>query len=211
MSTISRNGGLASTPVQDLLQALGSPQETTAAGTAAALTAAMAASLVSKVARDARHSWDDAGGVVAAAESLRAQFVAMADGNERAYQHARAILVRTEPARTAHGGPTGPGAAPLSPEQREVERSKALLQAASVPAAICELAAQVAHLAHDAETHTLPDHRADARAAAHLAVAAAAAAAHLVTINRLLGPDDPMVLEAQEAARECAAVLEARR
>lgn len=204
MSAISRNGGLAGASVQELLRALGAPQETTAAGTAAALTAALAASLVSKVARDARTRWEDAGGAIAAAEAARAQLVALADGNEKAYQHARAVLVRTDPARSAHGGPTGPGAAPLVGEARDSERAKALLDAAGVPAAIAELAAQVAILAADAGANARPDHRADARSAALLAAGAAAAAAHLVEINRLLTADHPLVSAAREAAQAAA-------
>jgi formiminotetrahydrofolate cyclodeaminase len=198
---------MGATPLQDVLVTLGHPQGAAASGTAAALTAAIAASLLTRVARATRPAWDEAGGIVAASVSAGAQLLALADENVDAYRYARATLVRTEPTRSALGGPTGPGARPLEGGEETQARSDALLESAAVPAAIADLAAHVAALACDLEPHAPPDQRPDARVAARLAAGACAGAAHLVSINRLLEPEHPLVTGAQEAVRSATAAL----
>ena len=80
------------------------------AGAVAALTAAMAASVVRAVAQ-ASSAWPDAPGVAAQANALRARLIALAETNTEAYR--RALRTIADP-----GG--------IAPEQRDFHVGQAL-------------------------------------------------------------------------------------
>lgn len=194
---------LAGSRVLELLDALAAPQHVAGGGPAAAICAAMAAAIVTKVARASRREWVDAGGVAAQAVALRAQALSLASSDAAAYGRARSVLVRTEPTRSAYGGPTGPGAVPIPDEERTATRAAALGDACDVPLAIAEIAAEIVALASEAAR--VPDRplAADAHVAMTLAGAAARGAAELVEVKRMLTEDDPRRARARAAVAAC--------
>ena len=166
----------------DELLAGGSPAA--GSGVAAALVAAVSASLVREAARRS-----GALGAAAQAERLRRRALPLADANSRAYLEASARLAE------ANG---------------DFELGRALHRAAEVPLLIAGVAADVAALATHVAEHGDPSVRADAVGAAYLAEAAARCAAHLVEINLATGADDPLVRSARTlvaAASASAAAL----
>jgi len=172
-----------------------------AAGSAAALTVAVAAGLVAMVARASRDSWEDAEGAAAQAISLqeRASWLIREDAD--AWQQAFAAL-----------GGTGEGDA----AQRNFELERKLERAAAVPLEIGELGATVAELATLVAEFGEGPARADAVAAATLAAGATRAVAHLVEVNLGVREEDKrlaharaseqVALEAVERALESARV-----
>lgn len=189
--------------VSDVLEALAAPQDAAAGGPAAAICAAMAAALVAKVARASRAHWSEAGGVVAGALALRAQAAALAASDATVYRRARSVLLRTEPTRSSHGGPTGPGATPIPAQDRVAVRTEALARACEVPLAIAEVGAEIAALALQTALEAPDGLRPDAVVALALAGAATRSAAHLVEINRMVGADDPRLARARAAIGTC--------
>lgn len=184
-SPLARGG-----PLDRFLDELEAPAPSACGGTAAAVSAAMAASLVTMVARGSG-SWGDGAGIASQARSLRTRLMALGDEDAAAFAH---VL-------TTMRSPAG------SPAQRDFALGAALLGAAEVPLRIAEAAADVAELASLAAAHGAPQLRPDAAAAAAMAEAAAGAAAHLVDVNLATVPGDrhteraALLAEAAKVAR----------
>jgi formiminotetrahydrofolate cyclodeaminase len=77
---------------------------------------------------------------------------------------------------------------------------EALARAADIPLEIADHAENVSALAADAAARANPDLRADAAAAAALALGAAWAAAKLVEVNLAMHSEDPRLARAQQIA-----------
>jgi methenyltetrahydrofolate cyclohydrolase len=160
-------------------------------GVGAALTTALAAALVTLVARASSDTWAEADGIAAQATALRARAAELADADAAAFASASAGL-RQDPDLM--------GRPPLGP---------LLEQAADVPLRIAMAAADVAELAVLAARRGAPDRRADAVAAAALAEGAARTAAVLVDVNLATTPDDARAGQAQQAVDAATAAREA--
>jgi formiminotetrahydrofolate cyclodeaminase len=167
-----------------LLEQIASAPLGPAGGSVAALTAAMAASVVAHVARRSVGVWPHARGAAAQAEALRIRGAPLAQLDADAYTNAVATL-------KAPPGERG--------EQRDFAIANALREAADIPLAIADCAADVSALAADVARHGTADHRADALVAAVLAHGATRAAAHLVAINLSMTPDDERLRQAGAA------------
>ncbi len=172
------------------LDELEAPAPSPCGGTAAATTAAMAAALVTMVARGSA-GWADGAGVASQARALRSRLTALGDDDAAAFEQ---VLVAMRD-RTGNS------------EQRDFALGTALLRAAEVPLRIAETAADVAELAAAAAAEGSPQLRPDATAAAALAEAATRAAAHLVEINLAIVPGDRL---SERAALLVAGAAEAR-
>lgn len=177
-------------PLDSFLDELEAPAPSACGGTAAALAGAMAAALVTMVARGSAN-WTDGPGIASQARSLRARLVAL--GNEDAAAFADVLTTMRE-----HQG---------TPEQRDFALGNALLRAAEVPLRIAEAAADVTELAALTAAEGAPKMRADASAAAALAEAATRAATHLVDVNLATVPGDR---HSERAAGLAAAAATAR-
>jgi formiminotetrahydrofolate cyclodeaminase len=182
--------GLLDQSVEALLDAIGSGEPLPASGTTAALVAAMAAGLVSKVARVSK-DWEDGQGVIAQARALRVRLTLLAQADTEAYGSALAAMRLPRE---------------LPQEQRDAILGRSLERAADVPLAIADAAADVAELAAVAaangKTRLVPD----AIAAAELADGAARAAALLVGVNLATGDGDARtLLAAQTVSRASSA------
>ena len=164
-----------------------------AAGSAAAVVAAMAAGLVGMAARFSQEHWEEARGVVAQAETLRARVTPLAEADAHAFEEVLAALRL----------PTQ-----LEPEVRNAAIANALGRAADIPLAIARDAADVALLAALVAENGNANLRADAVAGALLAEAAAKAAAHLVAINLGTTERDERVARAREHVAAAAAAAE---
>ncbi len=151
----------------EFLDELEAPAPSRSGGTAAATAGAMAAALVTMVAR-ASTDWADGPGVAAQARALRERLLELGDADARAYA---AVL---EVMRSDGGSPTA---------QRDFALGQALVVAALLPLAIAETAADVAELAALATEHGKQALQPDAAVAAALAEAAAHSGAHLVEVN----------------------------
>jgi formiminotetrahydrofolate cyclodeaminase len=165
-------------------------------GSAAALTVAFAARLVSMVARCST-SWEDASGVVAQARSIGERAVELAHTDGRAWDEALAALRDAE-------------AATADDPRRSFALERKLEAAAAAPLEIAELGADAAELAALAGEHCDGTYRADAAAAAALAAGGATAAAHLVRVNLGVRDTDPRLaraLASEQAAHDVAARL----
>jgi formiminotetrahydrofolate cyclodeaminase len=154
-------------------------------GSALAFTVAMAAALVRMSARASAESWDDAGGVAAQADALRARAAPLAQLDADVYDQALAVR---------------DGAAALPPEKRDWEIGKAFTAAAEPPLEIARVAADVAELALAVALSGEPRIRPDAVAAATLAAAVARAAVAIVEANLTALEGDTRVTEAEELA-----------
>lgn len=172
------------------LDALEAPAPSPCGGTAAAVSAAMAAALVAMVGRGSG-SWPEGAGIAAQATALRARLTALGADDASAFEH---VLV-TMRERTG------------TPEQRDFALGGALVKAAEVPLQIGEAAADVAELAAIAAVEGAPHLRPDAAAAAVMAEAAVRAATHLVEINLAVVPGD---CHSESAARLSTAAAAAR-
>ncbi len=168
-------------PVERFLDRIASAEPAPAGGSVAAVAVAMAAGLVAMAARLA-HEWPKAGEVVERAEALRSSLTTLALADDDAY--AKVIKALRLPA--------------ASPS-REAELAAALSDAADVPLAVAEAAAEVALLAALVAQEGNDRLRGDALMAAELAEAGARGAAELVAIN-LAGRDDPRVRRARDLA-----------
>jgi formiminotetrahydrofolate cyclodeaminase len=189
-------GALEQMPFSGVLDALEAPAPSPCGGSAAALAAAMAASLVTLVARRAR-DWPDAAGVAAQGSALRARLLRLADEDARAYAAAMEALA----AARESGG------------ERDRMLGLALERAADVPLAIAGAAADVTELAAAAARHGPAALRPDALTAVLLAEAACRSGARLVEVNLAMLPEDGRVVEARALTaavqRSSAAALEA--
>lgn len=168
-------------PVTALLERLASEAPTPGAGAVAALTAAMAAGLVSMVA-SASPAWSDGAAVAAQAQALRRRLAPLAAANAEAYRLALDSLAPSDD---------------LAPDVRSFEIVKALGRAADEPLRIAHAASDVVLLAAEAAHRGESALRPDAAVAAVLADGATRAAAHLVEINLTTTEDDERVVGAR--------------
>jgi formiminotetrahydrofolate cyclodeaminase len=150
------------------------------AGAVAALSAASAAALVELAARatDA-DDWPEARGAAAQAKRLRERLVPLARQDAEAYQAA---------------------VAKLRESGDDFALGEALALAADVPLEIADHAENVSALAAEAAQRATADVRADAAAAAALALGSAWAAAKLVEVNLAMRAEDPRLARAREIA-----------
>jgi formiminotetrahydrofolate cyclodeaminase len=171
-------GDLLDAPLRDFLDTLAGEGPAPAGGSAAALTVAMSAGLVAMVARASKGHWDEAGGVVGQAETLRARITPLAQADADAYVEAlRALRGREQ----------------LEERYRDQQLRAALERAAEIPLRIAEAGADLACLAALLVENGNPEVRADAAAAAVLAEGGTRAAAKLVAVNLAAPEGDPRV------------------
>jgi formiminotetrahydrofolate cyclodeaminase len=171
-------GDLLDAPLRDFLDMLAGEGPAPAGGSAAALTVAMSAGLVAMVARASKGHWDEAGGVVGQAETLRARITPLAQADADAYVEAlRALRGREQ----------------LEERYRDQQLRAALERAAEIPLRIAEAGADLACLAALLVENGNPEVRADAAAAAVLAEGGTRAAAKLVAVNLAAPEGDPRV------------------
>jgi formiminotetrahydrofolate cyclodeaminase len=169
---------LLDAPLRDFLDTLAGEGPAPAGGSAAALTVAMSAGLVAMVARASKGHWDEAGGVVGQAETLRARITPLAQADADAYVEAlRALRGREQ----------------LEERYRDQQLRAALERAAEVPLRIAEAGADLASLAALLVENGNPEVRADAAVAAVLAEGGTRAAAKLVAVNLAAYEGDPRV------------------
>jgi formiminotetrahydrofolate cyclodeaminase len=171
--------------VQGWLEELGERGPAPGGGSAAAITAAMAAALVGMAARLSAESWADAPGVCAQTAALRVRLAGLAQADSDAYSESLRVL------ESSHEIPA---------DRRDRELAAALDRAAQTPLAITETAGDVVTVAYQARERVEPKFQADVDAAAALAAAAAHAAARLVEVNLSATRNDPRVAQAREAA-----------
>jgi formiminotetrahydrofolate cyclodeaminase len=153
--------------LRDLLDALEETAPSPAGGTAAAVVAAMAASLVVMVGRESP-AWPDGPAAALGAATLRERLLALGADDVRAFA---AVLTASRE--------SGSGAL-----------VEALIRASEVPLEIAERAADVAELAGHAARDGKRPLRPDAEAAAILAEGATRAASLLVGVNVAALPGD---------------------
>jgi methenyltetrahydrofolate cyclohydrolase len=190
-----RHEATAAAPFSGTLEALSNGQVLAPGGTAAALTASVAASLIAGVTR--AKQWEGAGGALAQADALRTRLALLSTNDAEAYTRAVGLLAR---ARSGGDADAAEGDGP----RRDHELAVALEAAASVPLAIAEAAADVAALAEWVADAAESDDRAEARVALCLAEGAAGAAAELVLVNLRVRPDDELAHRARAAAAAAA-------
>ena len=152
-------------------------------GSVAALAGAFAASLVAMAARFSSEQWEDAGGAVAQAETLRARLLPLADEDAHAYENFFLARRMSED---------------VEAEIRDAAIRDALSRAADIPLAIAEASHDVASLACEAAERGNPNLRGDAATAALLAEAAVRATANLVEINLATREGDERIARARE-------------
>jgi len=186
------------------LENISQQQVPTSGGSAAALAGALAASLTSMVAHSARDHWEDAGGVIAQADTLQAQLCIFVSRDAEAYVKARVLLHKAGADPERGGIAASSGSVTPQQEERDLELASALWAAAGALVRIAEAAADVAALAASAVEAAGVDERADALVAASLAEAAAFGAAQLVLVNLAVRPLDELATRAQAAARAAA-------
>jgi len=158
----------------DFLEGLSGSAPGPGGASAAALTAAFAASLVTMVARESSGSWADSGGAAAQARELEERVVPLAAETAEAWEAALGALRDASDGGAEKGG----------------ELEEKLARAAELPLAIAEAAADIARLAAVAAELGDGTYRSDAAAAAVLAAGAARASAHFVAINLGTRQDD---------------------
>jgi len=150
-------------------------------GSAAAVTAAIAAALTEMAASYAH----DAAATASRARALRASLLELAEQDTASYAPVLEAL-----------------ALETSDPRRPAAVARALSDAAHVPTQIVEQAAEVARLAGGCAAAAGPHLAGDAAAATVLAEAAAASAGALVALNLAGSGGDPRVLEAAARVRE---------
>ena len=183
-------------PLGDLLDRVSADGLAPGGGSAAALTVAFAARLVTMVAR-CSPTWSDASGVVAQANAIGTRSVELAHSDGRVWEEALTALRDAE--KSASDDP-----------RRDFALEQKLEAAAATPLEIASLGADAAALAALAGEHGEPTYRADAAAAAALAAGGASAAAHLVRVNLGVRSADPRLaraLASEEAAHDAATRL----
>lgn len=169
---------LLNAPLGDFLDTLAGEGPAPGAGSAAAIVVAMAAGLVTMVARASKEHWPEAGGAIGQAEAFRARVAPLAQADAEAYAEALAALRRRDE---------------LEERYRDQKLQAALERAAEIPLKITEAGSDLACLAALLVEHGNPEVRADAAAACVLAEGGARAAAKLVEINLGATDDDPRV------------------
>jgi formiminotetrahydrofolate cyclodeaminase len=176
------------TSIGDAVAAVVSDEHAVAAGSAAALTGAVAAAIVAKAARLTSREAE-----AAQAEALQGRLVELAETDAGALAEARAALA------SRGGGETT--------ERRDFALGQALRRASEIPTRIAETCADVALLAGTEREAVHPDVAADVAAAAVLAAGAAHAAAYLVAVNLAASENADDVLVARRAAAAAAEVV----
>jgi len=150
--------------IDELLQEFQAPAPSLNGGSAAAVVAAIAASLVVMVGRHSP-SWNEGAATAAAAERLRERLLVLAD------EDVEVVAVLIAASRESRTG------------EWSTDLIAALLRSSQVPLEIAEQAADVAVLARAASSEGTPPMRADAAAAATLAASATAVAITIVKGN----------------------------
>ena len=174
------------------LEELAARQRIPGAGTAAALTAAMAAALVTRGARYSGASWPRAEAAAAQAETLRARVLALRRTLEETF--ASALRELDEP-RDA------------DPDRRNFALGQALEHSVEPLLALSEVAADVANLAADVAELGAQELRPDVAAGAALAESAARTAAVLVAANLGAATGDVRLTRAEQAATSAASAV----
>lgn len=176
-----------------LLEELAAPREAPGAGSAMAVTLAVAAATVQMAARVSNESWVDATGAAAQAESIRERALTLVNEDAAAYE--RALEARTSQPEDKQ-------------ERRDWAVGRAIAAAAEPPLALGRIAADLAELCREAAEKVEPRVRTDVVAAAALAAAVARGARELVAANLTTVPGDQRLAEAElfaAAAAEAAA------
>jgi formiminotetrahydrofolate cyclodeaminase len=169
---------LLDAPLGEFLDTLAGKGPAPGAGSAAAIVVAMAAGLVTMVARASKEHWAEAGGAIGQAETFRARVAPLAQADAEAYAAALSTLR---------------GRDALEERYRDQKLQAALEHAAEIPLKIVEAGSDLACLAALLVENGNPEVRADAAAASVLAEGGARAAAKLVEINLGATGDDPRV------------------
>jgi formiminotetrahydrofolate cyclodeaminase len=180
-------------PLQDFLAEVATPEPMPGAGYCAAVSLSMAAGLVAMVAGASREEWGEAKGAAAQANTLRERVAPLAQRNVDAYASAIARL-RAAEFSAEPDQPAEPGSDPRQ------ELGALLERAAQIPLEIAQAAVDVAALAAVVAERGNQGMRADAVAAAMLALGAARAAAALVEVNLGTTSSDPRVIRARDLA-----------
>ncbi|MBA3347176.1 MAG: cyclodeaminase/cyclohydrolase family protein [Actinobacteria bacterium] len=172
----------------DLLDELEAEGPIPAGGAAAAISAAMATSLVGMAAHSSP-DWEGAGAVVAQAKVVRTRLMSLALADSEAYA---GVLEALRPDGDLIG------------DERDIRLGFALARAAALPFAIAEAAADAVELAAHAAEECIGSVRGDVLTAAVLAEAAVRVAVHLVEINLGTRDDDPRVRDVRAVAAQAA-------
>jgi formiminotetrahydrofolate cyclodeaminase len=178
-------------PISDFVAELAGSGARPASGAVAAVVAALAASLVERVADGSRAQWPEAAGAVAQAQALNRRARSLAQRGAAAYGEARAALDAV-------------GQGEDTSALRNWQLGKTVAAAAGPPLALAACAADIAQLAAGAAVSGDGALVADAVVAAKLAAAAADSAAHLVAINLVAGSDAERLALARQRATAAA-------
>jgi formiminotetrahydrofolate cyclodeaminase len=173
---------LLDAPLRDVLDTLAGEGPAPGGGSAAAIVVAMAAGLVTMVARASKEHWAEAGGVIGQAESFRARVAPLVQADADAYSEALGKLRNRDE---------------LEARYRDQKLEAALDRAAEIPLQIAEAGSDLAALAALLVENGNPEVRADAAIASVLAEGGTRAAAKLVEINLGATEDDPRVRHAR--------------
>jgi formiminotetrahydrofolate cyclodeaminase len=141
------------------------------------------------VARCSRDSWTEASGFAAQALAIQERAAILAQTDAEVWDEASSAL------RDAEVGAS-------DDERRDFALERKLERAAAVPLEIAALGADAAALAAIAGERGHGSYRADAAAAAALAVGGARAAAHLVEINLGVREGDARLAQARASERD---------
>ena len=171
-------GDLLDAPLNDFLDTLAGEGPAPGGGSAAAIVVAMAAGLVTMVARASNEHWPEAGGVVGQSETFRARVAPLAQADADVYTAAMSALRGREK---------------LEERYRDQKLHAVLERAAEIPLKIAEAGSDLACLAALLVENGNPEVRADAAAASVLAEGGARVAAMLVETNLGATEDDPRV------------------
>ena len=171
-------GDLLDVPLNDFLDTLAGEGPAPGGGSAAAIVVAMAAGLVTMVARASNEHWPEAGGVVGQSETFRARVAPLAQADADVYTAAMSALRGREK---------------LEERYRDQKLHAVLERAAEIPLKIAEAGSDLACLAALLVENGNPEVRADAAAASVLAEGGARVAAMLVETNLGATEDDPRV------------------
>ena len=152
----------------------------------------MAGSLVAMAAR-ASPDWEDAPGVAAQAQALRARVTPLALEDSEAYAEVLGVLA---------------AAADSASDARRPSLADALRRASELPLAIAEAAADTATLGAFTVGRCEASVRGEALVAVTLAEAATRAAARLVEINLAAGSHEPHQERARRAVQEAHGALQ---
>ena len=167
-------------------------------GAVAALVAAWAASLAAAAADRSRAEWEGAGGARAQAQALRSRALKLAERGARAHAEAMETLADARRAPEKERD-----------ERRDWQLGRAVEEAAAAPQELAACSLDITQLAQTIATHAAGDVRADAVVAAQLAAGAAAAGAHLVAINLVVGGDREPAARARALAEAAASAAAA--